>query len=336
MESEIPKTAKGVIVTSEFKTSYTNYEIPQLKEKDLLIKIHSAPINPSDVQFIVGFYPAGKTFPTAAGFEGSGLVIATGEDPAAKDLLNKKVAFFASGKNSPGSWSEYTVINYTSAFPLPHGLDYESGAACLVNPLTVQGFIQLCKRKGYKSIVHSAAASSLGKMLVTGCQEEGITLVNIVRRKEQVDILKELGAEHIINTEEENWQEEAQTLMAELKVQAYFDPISGLMASTIIGLTPNGTATYSYGALDIENPLHIKPADMMFKQKTVAGYWLNKDMEDPELAMTLFENTWKCLSNGVFKTVVAAKFTHDQFEEALEFYKKNASKGKVLIQNGNF
>lgn len=336
METETPQTAKGILVSAESTTSYSSFNLPEITSKDILVKIHSAPINPSDIMFSIGYYPAGKTFPVAIGFEGSGLVVAAGDDPKSQALLNKKVCFFATGTpETPGSWAEYTVIQNSKAMPLPEGLDYESGAACLVNPLTVEGFVIHCKKHEYTSIVHSAAASSLGKMLVRACKEAGITLVNVVRRQEQVDMLKGLGAEHVVNTSEDDWKEKAKALFTELKVQAYFDPIAGPMAGQIIQLMPNDTTTYNYGDLTYK-PIEVDPKDMMFKGKIVTGYWLSKEIQDEKTAAGMFEGAWKSLSTGLYKTEVAAKFTHDQYEEALEFYKNNASKGKVLLQNGNF
>jgi len=203
----LPKTANGVIITAENHVSYGEFTLPELTSSDVLIKIHSAAINPSDVMYIAGLYPAGKNKPTTVGFEGSGTVVATGDSDAAKQFLNKNVCFVAKDKTSPGSWSEFTVVSDSCCVVLPGDLTLEEGATCLINPLTVQGFILESENNGYKCIAHSAAASQLGRMLVSGCKLHNITLINFVRRQEQVDILKSLGAEHIINTSETNWKE---------------------------------------------------------------------------------------------------------------------------------
>lgn len=335
MENQIPKTAQGILVSKDFKTSLAEYNVPSLTPTSVLIKIHSAPINPSDIFFTMGLYQTGKRYPAIAGFEGSGLVVGAGSDPSSQKLLNKKVAFFATQPSSIGSWAEYTVVRNNFAIPLPPNLDYETGATSFTNPLTVEGFMVLCEEKGYKSIVHSAAASTLGKMLVTACKRNGITLVNIVRRQGQVDLLKELGAEHIINTGEKSWKRAAKRLFKELNVQAFFDALGGSMGGKIIGLMPNNTTTYNYGNMTYKL-LEINPGDFIFKQKTVTGYWLPIAMSDPKLRMKLYTRAWEALSKGVYKSYISGKFGLDRFEEALQFYEKNSSKGKVLLQNRNF
>ena len=115
-------------------------------------------------------------------------MVKTGDSDVAKSYHGKRVAFFAPS-DSLGTWGEYVICDQNSAFIAPDNLSYEEAANCLVNPLTVQGMIETCLRDGQKAIVHAAAASALGKMLVNACKQAGITLINIVRRQEQVKIL---------------------------------------------------------------------------------------------------------------------------------------------------
>ena len=57
------------------------------------------------------------------------------------------------------------------------------------------------RREGHKALVHTAAASNLGQMLNRLCLNDGIGLVNIVRKKEQEDLLKAAGAVHVCRTD---------------------------------------------------------------------------------------------------------------------------------------
>jgi NADPH:quinone reductase-like Zn-dependent oxidoreductase len=183
----------------------------------VLIKIEAAPINPSDLAVlfgpadlenaeysegrIVAAMPAmgvrammgriGKRLPV--GNEGAGLVVAAGED--AQALVGKRVAC-AGG----GMFAEYRLVDARQCLILPDGAPAELGAASFVNPLTVLGFVETMRGEGFTGLIHTAAASNLGQMLVKVCAEDGIPLVNIVRKPEQVALLKGLGAEHVLDS----------------------------------------------------------------------------------------------------------------------------------------
>jgi NADPH2:quinone reductase len=63
-----------------------------------------------------------------------------------------------------------------------------------VNPLTALGMVETMRLEGHTALVHTAAASNLGRMLVRICLADGVGLVNVVRRPEQVELLRSLGA----------------------------------------------------------------------------------------------------------------------------------------------
>lgn len=82
-----------------------------------------------------------------------------------------------------GGWSHYAVAVADVCIAIDDDVPVSSAASGVVNPLTVLGFIDETRRRKQKSIVHTAAASALGRMLNKICQKEGITLLNIVRKQ---------------------------------------------------------------------------------------------------------------------------------------------------------
>src|SRR5690606_23611428 len=135
----------------------------------------------------------GQTMPV--GNEGAGTVIAAGDAPEAQALMGKRVAC------APGrAYAEHVIADARMCTPLPDELPIELGAASFVNPLTALGFVETMRAEGFSALVHTAAASNLGQMLVKLCAEDGIPLVNIVRSEAQVELLKGVGAEHVVNS----------------------------------------------------------------------------------------------------------------------------------------
>lgn len=293
----IPETMKAVVnkvVGSNLVYGVAELPAPTVSgDKDLVIKMIASPINPSDVvsvgmvarfgsEVVAGESPstvatplpeaaagafAGKTH-LPAGNEGMGVVVAAGASPEAQALIGKTVA-----GTFGGCYSQYvkTTTDLTMFAVLPDGAGVE-GASLFVNPLTVVGFVHTMREEGHKAIVHTAAASQLGRMLVRLCQEEGIQLVNIVRKEEGVAALKALGAEHVVNSSAPTFKEDLLAAVNATEATLAFDATGGgTLAMDILEAfdkslrqrfpescvgwygPPQNRAVYRYGALDKRN-----------------------------------------------------------------------------------
>lgn len=220
------------------------------KDKEVVVKVQATPINPSDLGLMVGgadmttmrgFERNGLPVITAdvppagmramatrigealpVGNEGAGLVIAAGSSPEARALIGRTVALVGGSL-----YAEYRTLPARMCMALPAGTDPKDGASSFVNPMTALGFTETMKMQGYKAIVHAAAASNLGQMLVKICKADGIPLVNIVRSERQVAILKELGAKHVLDSSTDGFQDALVDAIAETGAMLGFDPIGG-------------------------------------------------------------------------------------------------------------
>lgn len=260
--------------------------LPPPKGHEILVRVEAAPINPSDLGLLFGpadvdnaDYGDGRIvaqMPDAArramaarigeamavGNEGAGTVVAAGDAPEAQALLGKLVTCVPGGM-----FAQYRLVDARSVMVLPDGASAEQGASAFVNPMTALGFVETMRRDGHKAIVHTAAASNLGQMLVRICQEDGIPLVNIVRNQAQVDVLKALGAEHVLDSSADNFRAQLQAAIEATGATIAFDAIGG---GTLVGQilhameqAANRGASYSrygsdvlkqayiYGALDM-------------------------------------------------------------------------------------
>lgn len=254
------------------------------KPGQVLIKVEASPINPSDLGLLFASadtdnaaYSPGKVvarMPDAAtrafkarhgmampaGNEAAGTVVAAGA--GAEHLMGKRIACV------PGTaYGTYAIAEAQMAFPVDDNVTAEQAASSFVNPMTALGFTETMKMEGYTGIVHAAAASNLGQMLVKICLEDNIPLVNIVRSEEQVKLLKDLGATHVLNMTDADFMPQLIDAIAETKAMIGFDPIGGgTLASQILtameaaasrgaAFSRYGSSTpkkvYIYGALDI-------------------------------------------------------------------------------------
>ena len=238
--------------------SLAEVPIAEPKADEVLVRVEASPINPSDLGLLFGgadmstakasgtadrpivtatIAPemmravAGRfDQPMPVGNEGAGVVVGAGSSPAAQALIGKVVAILGGAM-----YAQYRVMRAASCLVLPEGTTPAEGASCFVNPLTALGMVETMRREGHKALVHTAAASNLGQMLVRLCDEDGIGLVNIVRKPEQVELLHRLGAKHVCNTSEPTFMDDLTRALVDTGATIAFDATGGgKLASQIL------------------------------------------------------------------------------------------------------
>ncbi|EPX78309.1 zinc-binding dehydrogenase [Salipiger mucosus] len=219
--------------------------VPDPTGNEVLVKMEAAPINPSDLAILVGAadmenatYSDGKFVATMpepfnagskarhglklpAGNEGAGTVVAAGDSETAKALVGQRVSCV------PGNaYSQYCIADAAMCLPLgDHSA--EDGASAFVNPMTALGFAENAKMDGQDAILHTVGASNLGQMLTRICKEDGLGLVNIVRKESQADLLKQLGSTHVVNSSDDDFMQQLSSAIEDTGAFYGFDPIGG-------------------------------------------------------------------------------------------------------------
>ena len=198
--------------------------------------------------------------PLPVGNEGAGTVIAAG--PEAEALIGRRVALFGGSM-----WADYRVADAGAVVELPEDVSTAEGAALFINPLTALSMLETMRAEGHRCfLVHTAAASNLGQMLVRICAADGVGLVNIVRRDDQARGLRDLGAAHVVDSSQPDFGEQLTDAIRETGATLAFDAIGGgSLAGDILtameraqppltSYTPYGTTVrkqvYIYGSLD--------------------------------------------------------------------------------------
>lgn len=258
--------------------------LPDPAQGEVLVRVEAAPVNPSDLGLLFG--PADMTtlksdgaaltakVPAAGlaavkarlgqslpvGNEGAGTVIKAGPDQ--QHLIGKRVAMIGGAM-----YAEHRLIAAEACLVLPEGATARQDASLFVNPLTALGFVETMRAEGHRAIVHAPAASNLGQMLVRICKADGIGLVNIVRSQQQANLLRGIGATHIVDSSAADFPARLQDAIATTGATLAFDAIGGGdLTSTILNAMEAVAArslqsydrygsavlkqVYIYGALD--------------------------------------------------------------------------------------
>jgi len=269
----------------ELEISLARRPMPQPRDHEVLVKVLAAPINPSDLGLLIGaadvrtaraserdglpvitavIPPAamramagrvGEAMPI--GNEGCGTVVKAGAAPEAQALLGKTVALLGGAM-----YAQYRSLPASMCMELPAGVDPADGASCFVNPLTSLAFTEVMRNGGYTALVHTAAASNLGQMLVKICAKDGIPLVNIVRSAEQVALLNGIGAKYALNSSSESFLDDLTEALAATGATLGFDAVGGgKLAGQILGAMEAAAVkrmtTYSRYGSDTFKQLYI-------------------------------------------------------------------------------
>ncbi|HWB08933.1 MAG TPA: zinc-binding dehydrogenase [Pirellulales bacterium] len=306
--------------------------VPQPGPGEVLVRLAAAPVNPSDLMFMQGLYGFKKGLPTILGFEGSGTVVAAGRGILPRLLLGRRVACAAADPNARGgTWAEYLATRATLCIPLHKDVDLDRGATLLVNPLTAWGLMEQARRGRHRAVVQTAAASALGRMVVRLGRKFSIATINVVRRAEQVETLKALGAEHVLDSSEPGFDDRLRELCHATGATIGFDAVAGETSGRILRAQPERSRLLVYGALSQE-PVQIDPFSLIFERKHVEGFLLTLWLRRKNLLSQLrTAGRVQRLLDTDLTTEIRAKFPLRQARTALAEYANHMSAGKVLF-----
>ena len=363
IRSEVTKEGKLLIYIE-------STEIPEPKEDEVLIRIEASPINPSDLGLLIG--PADVSSMSVSGEgeaavvtmdipegllrmldtrldqslpvgnEGGGVVVKAGSNEL-EDLVGKTV-----GVAGGSMYSQYRCVNAASCFVMNEGVTSVESASCFVNPLTALGMVETMRLENHSALVHTAAASNLGQMLIKICLDEDVPLVNIVRKEEHVTMLTGLGAKHVCNSSKETFMQDLVKALVETGATIGFDATGGGKLSgqilTAMEVAANQTATeynrygsntfkqvYIYGGLD-RSPTTLNRA---FGFSWSLGGWLLTPFIG-RVGPERFEELKQKVADEI-KTTFASHYTKEISlaevlqPENIEVYAKQATGEKYLV-----
>ena len=177
---------RSLVKPGELELSLVSAPVREPAADEVLLRMQAAPINPSDIGLLFGAADMGSVrlggsadqpVITASiperhmksmegrlgqslpvGNEGAGVVIAAGTSAAAQALLGQTVAALGGGM-----YAQYRCIKMEQCLVLPPGTRAAEAASCFINPLTALGMVEAMRREGHTALVHTAAASNLGR-----------------------------------------------------------------------------------------------------------------------------------------------------------------------------
>jgi NADPH:quinone reductase-like Zn-dependent oxidoreductase len=306
--------------------------VPAPGRGQVLVRIEAAPCNPSDVLLLQGKYGTLKTLPSVPGWEGAGTVVSSGGGWLARWLRGRRVACGLQGDRD-GTWAEYFLASAKDCIPLKRRMPVEQAASLIINPLTAMGLLDTARRGGHLAAVQTAGASQVGRMLIRMAAEVRYPIVSVVRRDAQVELLRSLGAEHVLSSASGDFPSRLAETCRRLRATAAFEAVAGEMTGIVLSAMPPRSTVYVYGALSEEPCRGVDPIGLIFQEKTIAGFYLGKWLRRRGALGTLRAagRIQRMVLDGRIETRIQRRLKLSEVNEGLKQYLDRMTDGKVLI-----
>lgn len=301
---------------------------PEAGPGEALVRLRLASINPSDLLTVRGQYGRLPHLPATPGLEGMGVIEAVGAGVHGLHAGQRVIPLGASG-----TWQEYTVVPAARLIPVPESVSDATAAQFVVNPLTA--WIMTTQELDLQSgqwLLQSAAGSTLGRVVLQIARVQGFKTINVVRRREQVQELRELGADEVVCSADEDIVGRVMAITGDAGAAGAIDAVGGATGSALLRALGPGGILLVYGVLSAE-PLALDAGQMLFRGTTVRGFWLSAWMQrtPPARMQTVLGELLEVMAQGQIVPPVEATYGLAQIHDAVRHAERPGRQGKVLL-----
>ncbi|MCG8535436.1 MAG: zinc-binding dehydrogenase [Pseudomonadales bacterium] len=337
----IPKSMKALIANTpappstladpallEQHLKVLDVDVPKPAHGEVLIKVSRGTINPNDLYHLEGIYTAtrGEPFPRPMGFEGAGIVVASGGGLIGRFRVGSPVAFYAAGM-----FAEYVICNALDLIDIPGNVDFSTAACSVANPMTALTMLKVARNAGAKTIINTAGASALGRLLIRLGKTQGIKVIPIVRRNEQINLCKQEGATEVLNSSSDNFDEALAAACTQNGCHLAFDCVAGDMPQRLLEALPEDKGTVKLYGYMTPGPIQLMPQSL-FTERRLETFEINAELS----RMSLLSKGLVALSirrgmGNTLRSDVQKSFPLSEGVSAFSWYSQNMTGGKVQI-----
>lgn len=295
----------------------------------VLVALEAAPINPSDLLLITGRYGHRPSLPAPLGAEGVGRIVAVGGgvDPV---RMGERVLVVPTLEH--GTWQDQTVVDEGGAIPVDPKADALQLSMLGINPLTADLLLRRFTALPPGAWVgQTGANSAVGRYVIALAQQGGVRTLNVVRRPEVAAELLELGADAVV-VSGPGLGEQLVEVLGDEQLSLLLDAVGGDLVTELASWLVFGGTVVSYGGMS-GAPAVVSPADLIFRDVRVRGFWLKHWLDTTpgaEIAAS-YARLAALVAEGALRAPVAATYPLPQYREALAHAARAGRAGKVLF-----
>ncbi|MDX6692911.1 MAG: hypothetical protein QOF02_514 [Blastocatellia bacterium] len=301
---------------------------PTPAANQVLVRLRARSINPSDLLTVRGLYGALPKLPATPGLEGMGEVAAVGDE-----VKNFSVGQRVIPLGVQGTWQEYILAASAQLIPVPDSVSDQTAAQFVVNPLTawIMTVEELSLEQG-EWLLQTAAGSTLGRVVLQIAAMRGFKTINVVRRREQVEELKALGADEVICTDDEDIAERVKEITGKAGLRKAIDAVGGRTGAAVMSALGRNGVMLIYGSLSME-PVPLDGGRMIFNTTTLRGFWLTEWLRSaaPERQQAVTTEMLRSMATSAIVPPVEAEYALADALAAVAHAERPGRSGKVLL-----
>jgi NADPH:quinone reductase-like Zn-dependent oxidoreductase len=298
---------------------------------EVRIKVKAIGLNRAESMWRLDDYIEPVTFPALLGYEAAGIVDAIGagvKGIAVGDEVNVIPSF---SMNQYGTYGELVVVPEHAVVAHPKSLSYTDAASIWMMFVTAySALIEDAKVTTGDFVVIPAASSSVGLAAIQIASYAGATTIAMTRTAEKRQALLNVGATHVIVTDEADFVAEILRITAGAGARVVFDPVGGPNFPKLISVLGFQGIAFIYGAL-AQGPTEIPVLPMIAKLQTVRAHNLWVTTGDEARRKAAVEFVLKGIAQGKLKPIIDREFKFDDMVEAHRYLEKNGQFGKIVV-----
>ena len=298
---------------------------PEPRPGWVLMKNHAIGINFADTLFRQGQYLMRPKLPDTPGLEAAGVIEAVGEGVT---HLKPGMRVAAIGTKT---YAEYATVSAAQVMPLPDFVSFEEGAAFPIQTLTAYHMLHTSHQTtpGQTVLVHSAAGG-VGILAVQIAKAAGARVIGTVSSDNKMDVVKQYGADAVINYVNHNFDEEAKKLTDGKGVDLILDAVGKpTVEKGLKCLKPFGHLILYGRAGGIPDPLNLMA--LFQNSLKVSGFVLYTVSSLPDVHQAGIEKSFQLMGQGKLKMLIGKTFPLTEAAEAHRHMESRTSVGKLVL-----
>jgi NADPH2:quinone reductase len=291
----------------------------------LIVDVRAAGVSFPDLLLTKGEYQIKPEPPFTLGSEGAGRVAFAPEDSGF--AVGDRVAFL-----TLGAWADHALVAPQMAFPLPDEINYQAGAALIINYHTVLFALRdRGQLKSGETVLIQGAAGGVGTAAIQVAKELGARVISVVSSDEKADVAVVAGTDEVVFHGPE-WVKRVKELTDGRGVDLVLDPVGGDRFTDNLRSLAEGGRVLVVGFAEGSIP-EVKINRLLLRNTSVVGVaWGAYVGTRPDLAREIGDTVNAMAVSGAIKPVLSKVFNLEDAADAVRSLEERTATGKVVLQ----